>query len=220
MDHNRRRTTWLLNQTVLLPGWEERVDDRGRVYYVDHNTRITTWIPPTALHLSNVAQWQNQYARSHSMFNQFEHRFLPQTENNNNNTTTDNSTTQSNDDSNEEPLPEGKLIVWLLELKRIFVISGWQRMFDNQGRPYFVNHLSKTTQWEDPRRMDDPPLDTPSPLPPGFEMCYTREGRPYFLDHNTKTTTFQDPRINSTRVNKLIFRKRKPLFTFFILNRI
>jgi hypothetical protein len=31
------------------------------------------------------------------MFNQFEHRFLPQTENN----------TQTND-SNEEPLPEGK----------------------------------------------------------------------------------------------------------------
>jgi hypothetical protein len=34
------------------------------------------------------------------MFNQFEHRFLPQTDNNN---------TQSND-SNEEPLPEGKLL--------------------------------------------------------------------------------------------------------------
>ncbi len=97
MDHNRRRTKWLLDQTELLPGWEERVDDRGRVYYVDHNTRTTTWSPPTALHLSNVAQWQNQYARSHSMFNQFEHRFLPQTENN----------TQTND-SNEEPLPEGK----------------------------------------------------------------------------------------------------------------
>jgi hypothetical protein len=32
------------------------------------------------------------------MFNQFEHRFLPQTDNNN---------TQPND-SNEEPLPEGK----------------------------------------------------------------------------------------------------------------
>ena len=52
------------------------------LYYVDHHTRITTWTPPTAVHLSNVAQWQNQYDRSHSMFNQFEHRFLPQTENN------------------------------------------------------------------------------------------------------------------------------------------
>ncbi|CAF3285643.1 unnamed protein product, partial [Rotaria sp. Silwood2] len=98
IDHNRRRTTWLLDQTVLPPGWEERVDNRGRIYFVDHNTRTTTWIRPTAIHLSNVAQWQSQYARSNSMFNQFEHRFLPQTENN----------SQLND-SNEEPLPEGKL---------------------------------------------------------------------------------------------------------------
>ncbi|KAJ6663940.1 hypothetical protein lerEdw1_008894 [Lerista edwardsae] len=31
----------------LPPGWERRVDDRGRVYYVDHNTRTTTWQRPT-----------------------------------------------------------------------------------------------------------------------------------------------------------------------------
>ncbi|CAF1612896.1 unnamed protein product [Rotaria sordida] len=165
VDHNRRRTTWLLDQTVLPPGWEERVDNRGRIYFVDHITRTTTWIRPTAIHLSNVAQWQNQYERSNSMFNQFEHRFLPQTENN----------IQSND-SNEEPLPEG-----------------WQQMFDNQGRPYFINHLSKTTQWEDPRQMHSSLFDTP--LPDGFEMCYTKEGQIYFLDHNTNTKTFRDPRL-------------------------
>ena len=86
----------------MLPlGWEERVDARGRVYYVDHNTRTTTWSPPTAVHLSNVAQWQDQYARSHSVFNQFEHRFLPQSD----------TTTQPADhsDPDEDPLPEGKL---------------------------------------------------------------------------------------------------------------
>jgi hypothetical protein len=50
--------------------------------------------------LSNVAQWQNQYARSHSVFNQFEHRFLPQNDTN----------TQTTDapDSAEGSLPEGK----------------------------------------------------------------------------------------------------------------
>ena len=92
VDHTRRRTTWLLDHSLLPPGWEERVDDRGRVYYVNHQTRTTTWTPPTASHLSNLAQWENQYARSHSLFNQFEHRFLPQTDAN---------------DVNEDPLPEG-----------------------------------------------------------------------------------------------------------------
>ena len=71
-------------------------------------------------------------------------------------------------------------------------------MFDNQGRSYFVNHLSKTTQWEDPREMDNNAFDIP--LPNGFDMCYTKEGQVYFLDHNTKTTTFQDPRIESSEV--------------------
>lgn len=100
VDHNRRRTTWLLEQQPLPPGWEERVDERGRVYYVDHNSRTTTWTPPTAAHLSNVANWQNQYARSHSLFNQFEHRFLPQTD--------ANAQANGNSNSSEEPLPEGK----------------------------------------------------------------------------------------------------------------
>jgi NEDD4-like E3 ubiquitin-protein ligase WWP1 len=171
VDHNRRRTTWLLDHTLLPPGWEERVDRRGRVYYVNHQTRSTTWTPPTAVHLSNLAQWQNQYARSHSLFNQFEHRFLPQTENGN-----------QAGDVTEQPLPEG-----------------WQRMFDNQGRSYFVNHLSKTTQWEDPRRMNNSIFDTP--LPSGFEMRYTKQGQVYFFDHNTKTMTFEDPRSSSSPVS-------------------
>lgn len=75
-------------------------------------------------------------------------------------------------------------------------------MFDNQGRTYFINHISKTTQWEDPRSMDNHLFDVP--LPHGFELCRTREGRVYFLDHNTKTTTFQDPRHEFISVRKLI----------------
>jgi hypothetical protein len=86
-------------------------------------------------------------------------------------------------------------------------------MFDNQGRSYFVNHLSKTTQWEDPRRMEIHSFDIP--LPNGFEMCYTREGRVYFLDHNTKTTTFQDPRIGSVTVRDLLFYLTYSIELFF-----
>ncbi|XP_040595935.1 E3 ubiquitin-protein ligase NEDD4 isoform X4 [Mesocricetus auratus] len=31
----------------LPPGWEEKQDERGRSYYVDHNSRTTTWAKPT-----------------------------------------------------------------------------------------------------------------------------------------------------------------------------
>lgn len=74
-------------------------------------------------------------------------------------------------------------------------------MRDSQGRVYFVNHISKTTQWEDPRRMDNNIFDIP--LPQGFEMRQTREGKVYFVDHNTATTTFRDPRIGLIPVNIL-----------------
>ncbi|KTG41799.1 hypothetical protein cypCar_00048913, partial [Cyprinus carpio] len=30
----------------LPPGWEEKQDSKGRMYYVNHNSRITTWTPP------------------------------------------------------------------------------------------------------------------------------------------------------------------------------
>ena len=33
---------------TLPPGWERRTDHLGRTYYVDHNTRSTTWTRPSA----------------------------------------------------------------------------------------------------------------------------------------------------------------------------
>jgi hypothetical protein len=33
----------------LLPGWEERTDEHGRTYYIDHNTKTTTWTRPVPI---------------------------------------------------------------------------------------------------------------------------------------------------------------------------
>ena len=52
-----------------------RRDPRGRVYYVDHNTRTTTWQRPTADMLEAHEQWQS--GREHAMA-QWEQRFLLQ----------------------------------------------------------------------------------------------------------------------------------------------
>lgn len=35
------------NRDLSLPsGWEEGTDYDGKVFYIDHNTRKTTWIDP------------------------------------------------------------------------------------------------------------------------------------------------------------------------------
>uniref|UniRef100_A0A8C5RLN7 E3 ubiquitin-protein ligase n=1 Tax=Laticauda laticaudata TaxID=8630 RepID=A0A8C5RLN7_LATLA len=145
----------------LPPGWEKRVDPRGRYYFVDHNTRTTTWQRPTAEYVRTYEQWQSQRNQLQGAMQQFSQRFLYQSS----------GTAVDNDPLG--PLP-----------------SGWEKRQDN-GRMYYVNHNTRTTQWEDPRTQGM--IQEPA-LPPGWEMKYTSERVRYFVDHNTRTTTFKDPR--------------------------
>uniref|UniRef100_A0A3B3T4X8 E3 ubiquitin-protein ligase n=1 Tax=Paramormyrops kingsleyae TaxID=1676925 RepID=A0A3B3T4X8_9TELE len=170
VDHNTRTTTWERPQP-LPSGWERRVDDRGRMYYVDHNTRTTTWQRPTMESVRNFEQWQSQ--RSHQLqgaMHQFNQRYLYS------------ASMMSAENDPLGPLP-----------------PGWERRVDSNDRVYFVNHNTKTTQWEDPRTQG---LQNEDPLPEGWEIRYTREGVRYFVDHNTRTTTFNDPRTGKSSVTK------------------
>lgn len=58
--------------------WEKRVDQQGRFYYVDHNTRTTTWQRPTAESVRNYQQWQSQRSQLQGAMHQFSQRFLYQ----------------------------------------------------------------------------------------------------------------------------------------------
>jgi len=82
-------------------------------------------------------------------------------------------------------------------MKVIFELSNVEKRQLPNGRVYYVNHKSKTTQWEDPRRSMVDQL----PLPQGWEMRFTEQGVKYFVDHNTRTTTFQGDH-NQSRNNK------------------
>uniref|UniRef100_A0A673XUB9 E3 ubiquitin-protein ligase n=1 Tax=Salmo trutta TaxID=8032 RepID=A0A673XUB9_SALTR len=146
----------------LPPGWEKRVDQRGRFYYVDHNTRTTTWQRPTEESVRNYEQWQSQRSQLQGAMHQFSQRFLYQ--------------------SSGVPAVENDPLGALP--------PGWEKRQDN-GRVYFVNHNTRTTQWEDPRTQG---MIQEPPLPPGWEMKYTTEGVRYFVDHNSRATSFKDPR--------------------------
>uniref|UniRef100_A0A3P8XDX5 E3 ubiquitin-protein ligase n=1 Tax=Esox lucius TaxID=8010 RepID=A0A3P8XDX5_ESOLU len=169
VDHNTRTTTWERPQP-LPPGWERRVDDRGRIYYVDHNTRTTTWQRPTMESVRNFEAWQSQRSQLQGAMQQFNQRYIYSAQ----------MMLAENDPLG--PLP-----------------PGWERRVDSNDRVYFVNHNTKTTQWEDPRTQG---LQNEDPLPQGWEIRYTREGVRYFVDHNTRTTTFSDPRTGKSSVTK------------------
>ncbi|XP_041375572.1 NEDD4-like E3 ubiquitin-protein ligase WWP1 [Gigantopelta aegis] len=180
------------NPEPLAAGWEVRYDAHGRPYYVDHNTRTTTWERPQPLppgwerrldprgrayyvdHNTRKTTWQRpnmetvqnlqnyQEWRNNRTLEQLQRRFLFP------------QATQQDSNDPLGPLPEG-----------------WEKRVDANGRVYFVNHKNRTTQWEDPRTQG---IMQEDPLPEGWEMRYTAEGVRYFVDHNTRTTTFQDPR--------------------------
>ncbi len=114
VDRNTRSTTWNrppLNQAVghqvqegksttadsggLPSGWEERYTTlEGRPYYVNHTTRITTWVDPRHQTGWDISQTDPQLG----------------------------------------PLP-----------------SGWERRLTSAAHVYFVDHNTKTTTWDDPR---------------------------------------------------------------------
>nr|CAH8864314.1 unnamed protein product [Trichobilharzia regenti] len=173
VDHLTKSTTWC-KPSPLPPGWERRTDSVGRVYYIDHNTRTTTWLCPNQTLLNTVENFQQLAAtRNGVLHQQMNERYANAVWNTGGILPDGSSRTNISACGVMDPL--GPLP------------ANWERRVDMSGRSYFVNHVSRISQWEDPRIQGHP-------LPAGWEIRYTTEGFPFFVDHNTKTSTFNDPR--------------------------
>ncbi|KAK0523250.1 hypothetical protein OC834_003529 [Tilletia horrida] len=189
----------------LPRGWERRVDQLGRTYYVDHNTRTTTWNRPSNSASANNAALANTAAADRARHNNraLADEMLGVDEAS---TRTAGGTVAAarapvSAMSNETTAAGGPLP------------AGWEQRNTPEGRPYFVDHNTRTTTWVDPRRQQILRVMGPNgqnltvqpqsvsqlgPLPSGWEMRLTATARVYFVDHNTKTTTWDDPRLPSS----------------------
>ncbi|XP_028318489.1 E3 ubiquitin-protein ligase NEDD4-like isoform X13 [Gouania willdenowi] len=89
-----------------------------------------------------------------------------------------------------------------------FLPPGWEMRIAPNGRPFFIDHNSKITTWEDPRlkypvHMRNKNSMEPGelgPLPPGWEERIHSDGRTFYIDHNTKNTQWEDPRLQSPAI--------------------
>uniref|UniRef100_A0A8D3CA11 E3 ubiquitin-protein ligase n=1 Tax=Scophthalmus maximus TaxID=52904 RepID=A0A8D3CA11_SCOMX len=108
---------WLLKliptSAELPPGWEEKRDSKGRRYYINHNSRATTWTRPLIQKTSEAA-----------------------------------AAPPSGSGSSQSPTPP--------EATSGFLPAGWEVRSAPNGRPFFIDHNTKTTntratQWDDPR---------------------------------------------------------------------
>ena len=199
------------SQGRLPAGWERREDNMGRTYYVDHNSRTTSWTRPGA---SGDTRGEREAATQVER-QRHQNRTLPEDRTGANSPTLQQQQQQQQQASahqnaqNSTLMHTGATSPGTGELP-----PGWEQRWTPEGRPYFVDHNTRTTTWVDPRRqqyirmyggqnnangtIQQQPVSQLGPLPSGWEMRLTNTARVYFVDHNTKTTTWDDPRLPSS----------------------
>ncbi|KAF4576917.1 hypothetical protein EYR36_004901 [Pleurotus pulmonarius] len=183
------------NDDPMPPGFERRLDPHGRPYYVDHNTRTTSWRSPNATTTYHQSPPLSTLSSPVSTSNIPNRAVSAAVSNPPPRTQSTISVPTASSTASEIPLP-----------------AGWEERATPEGRPYFVDHRTRATTWVDPRRQQLAlrqqqqstaalPSQVPNPqlgpLPSGWEMRITSAERIYFVDHNTRTTSWDDPRLPS-----------------------
>ncbi len=196
-------------QGRLPPGWERREDNLGRTYYVDHNTRSTSWVRPQVSGGAETARNNLRDAETAVERQRHQNRTLPEDRTGANSPSIPQSQSPNTAANNPVSMVQtGQTTQGSGELPPL-----WEQRHTPEGRPYFVDHNTRTTTWVDPRRqqyirmyggqnqtntIQQQPVSQLGPLPSGWEMRLTNTARVYFVDHNTKTTTWDDPRLPSS----------------------
>nr|XP_033789533.1 E3 ubiquitin-protein ligase NEDD4-like isoform X4 [Geotrypetes seraphini] len=205
-----------VHTTPGLPsGWEERKDAKGRTYYVNHNNRTTTWTRPIIQHAEDGAAGSSnssnhltepQIRRPRSLSSPTVTLSAPLEGAKDFPVRRAVKDTLSNPQSPQpspynSPKPQHRVA-------QSFLPPGWEMRIAPNGRPFFIDHNSKTTTWEDPRLKFPVHLRTKAslnpndlgPLPPGWEERIHLDGRTFYIDHNTKITQWEDPRLQNPAI--------------------
>uniref|UniRef100_A0A8C8B3U3 E3 ubiquitin-protein ligase n=1 Tax=Otus sunia TaxID=257818 RepID=A0A8C8B3U3_9STRI len=178
-----------------------QIDQHGRVYYVDHVEKRTTWDRPEPLppswerrvdnmgriyyvdHFTRTTTWQRPTLESVRNYEQWQLQ---------------RSQLQGAMQQFNQRFIYGRYIFQIFNPLVFPFLCIEKKRTDSNGRVYFVNHNTRITQWEDPRSQGQ--LNE-KPLPEGWEMRFTVDGIPYFVDHNRRTTTYIDPRTGKSALD-------------------
>uniref|UniRef100_A0A3B5A4S8 NEDD4 like E3 ubiquitin protein ligase n=1 Tax=Stegastes partitus TaxID=144197 RepID=A0A3B5A4S8_9TELE len=171
-------TAYSLTTPGLPPGWEERKDAKGRTYYVNHNNRTTTWTrpivqltedgastsaaasggasaltpastPSSSSNASNNHLHEPQVRRPRSLSSPTVTLSTPLEGANNIQVRRAVKDTLSNPQS-PQPSPYSSPKSQH-KTQQSFLPPGWEMRIAPNGRPFFIDHNSRATTWEDPR---------------------------------------------------------------------
>ncbi|XP_057690322.1 E3 ubiquitin-protein ligase NEDD4-like [Corythoichthys intestinalis] len=187
---------------VLPPGWEEKRDSKGRRYYINHNKRTTSWIRPR-MHRTNSTSAATQSRASPPSITSVSPVASPSTSAATQSRASPPSITSVSPVASPQHTPSPEATSEYGSMP-----TGWEVRSAPNGRPFFIDHNTKTTTWQDPRltvpvhARSRPSLDPSDlgPMPPGWEERVHTDGRIFYIDHNTKITQWDDPRLQNSAI--------------------
>ena len=188
----------------LIPGWEMRYDQYGRRYYVDHNSRSTTWERPQPLppgwemrrdprgrvyyvdHNTRQTTWQRPNSDRLQNFASWQgeraqvlqmtnQRFLYPDQTRSNGTST-----TTTDSSTSTTAPTGAPAAPSATGSSTSPATAGAPTAASTGTP------TLTTNGNEEENL--------GPLPDGWEKRVEPNGRVYFVNHKNRTTQWEDPR--------------------------
>uniref|UniRef100_A0A672S5Z3 E3 ubiquitin-protein ligase n=1 Tax=Sinocyclocheilus grahami TaxID=75366 RepID=A0A672S5Z3_SINGR len=186
---------------ALPPGWEERQDNLGRTYYVNHESRTTQWHRPTIQDSQrDNEQRQDTHSESQRAFltrrqisehgENHERRESPESWE----IITADETTLYNSHSERSPPPPHSPMEF----------TGFCEEFSrlqagNDRRTSLTGHGSRRGSGQTLTAEEHPVhpvlLPTSAGLPPGWEEKQDSKGRIYYVNHNSRMTTWTRPLI-------------------------
>lgn len=184
------------NNDPLPQGWEQRCDQNGRIYYVDHISKTTTWIRPTTrnAHVSPNVNSSSSTSASEANASALNASL---------NQTRRPSVTNNSSGQNAQMVRRHFNDEDASSQTNLANDANGQNSQESEPSPPQTSSQSTTqptttttsptsgvvVQENGVRTSPDEP-----PLPPGWDFSRSDKGRIFFIDHVNKQTTWIDPR--------------------------
>uniref|UniRef100_A0A8C1LMV4 HECT-type E3 ubiquitin transferase n=1 Tax=Cyprinus carpio TaxID=7962 RepID=A0A8C1LMV4_CYPCA len=202
----------------LPPNWEARIDSHGRIFYVDHVNRTTTWQRPTAPPAPQVLQRSNSIQQMEQLNRRYQSIRRTIT-----NERTDEQAAEMPTDEND--LSRSRLSLLLQSPSAKFLTSpdfftilhsnpsAYRVFTSNTCLKHMISkvrrdahHFERYQHNRDLVAFLNMFANKQLDLPRGWEMKHDHTGKPFFVDHNCRATTFTDPRLplQSARPSSLL----------------
>ncbi|XP_055949305.1 E3 ubiquitin-protein ligase HECW1-like isoform X1 [Argiope bruennichi] len=198
----------------LPPHWEARVDSHGRIFYIDHLNRTTTWTKPTSsqqqLTLGTASELQRQQLdrRYQSIRRTMTSRPMEES------TPTPAAASSSSSAVPSSSSPENQRVLLLRSpAVRFLTRPDFLNVLHMNDEALTVYNRSSSLKHMITKIRRDPAgferyqhnrdlvsllnkfADTSRELPRGWETKLDRAGKQFFIDHTSRSTTFIDPRL-------------------------